>query len=138
MKSNEVLQRFFKKHGTKQLAATLGLSEPFLYKWCQPDGGKATGGWNPIERILVVTLATGDRSLVEFICKQAGGRFVQGEALRSLICQDCEQLITKLEGVMRASGKQTGARRWEMADGEKELNWGRCRYRLADGRCGRR
>jgi len=76
MKANEVLRKFFKKHGTKQLAQTLGLSEPFLYKWCQPDGGKASGGWNPLERVAALTAATGDGALLDHLCEQAGGRIV--------------------------------------------------------------
>lgn len=101
MKSDEVLRAFFKKHGVKHLADALDLSEPFLYKWCQPDGGKATGGWNPLEGITAITQASGDVSLVQWLCQQCGGYFAPNPTAQPGMPPD---LLPATGNVMREMG----------------------------------
>jgi hypothetical protein len=82
MKSNEVLRDVFKKHGTKKIAGGLGLAVSFIYKWCQPDGGKASGGLNPLERIAALIRITGDLRPLHWLCEQFGGYFVANPKAR--------------------------------------------------------
>ena len=145
MQAHEILRAVARKLGIKYLAAELKVSPKLFQKWTQPVGPAHDGRVNPAERVLQITQITGNPRLLEWLCEQAGGRFVHGEELRELICQDCQQLITRLERVVHAgANKPTGDRRWELADGSWELGTGeeaksrgRCRYRLANGRCGR-
>jgi hypothetical protein len=123
MKANEVLRAFFKKHGVKRIADALGLSESFLYKWCQPDGGKATGGWNPLERIVALALATGDVALVQWLCQQVGGYFVRNPKGK-LACQaellpatgSVMQLIAHLQAELAEAVKDCRVTRAEAAE----------------------
>lgn len=140
MKANEVLQRFFKKHGTKHLAQTLKLSEPFLYKWCQPDGGKATGGWNPLARVAALTEATDDDELLDWLCAQRGGRFVRRAELPALARQYENQFLAEVKRFFQSLVKpirpalRSSA---ERSDGAPNQPGGsRCRFRLAGHRCG--
>ena len=138
MKANEVLRKFFKKHGTKQLAATLGLSEPFLYKWCQPDGGKATGGWNPLERVAALTAATGDGMLLDHLCEQAGGRFVRADELPELVRQIWEKFKQELDQMLQSPDRRQQADVCQCpAEGSRcSSGSSRCPNRLPGGRCG--
>jgi hypothetical protein len=139
MKSYEVLRQAFKLVGCKNVAVELGCSLSLVHQWSRGQDGRSEAR-NPLDLLLRCLQITGDRRLLEWLCKQAGGRFVHGQELRSLICQDCEQLITKLEGVMRAGdgNKPTGARSWKLAEREEVISRGRCRWRLPNGRCGRK
>ena len=131
MKANEVLRKFFKKHGTKKLAAALGLSEPFLYKWCQPDGGKGTGGWNPLERVAALTQATGDEALLDWLCQQADGRFVRSAELPPFVRRCWNQMIAEMEGFLKREVRPPKA---PVAAAAPDA--ARCRHRLPNGRCG--
>jgi len=152
MKANVVLRKFFKKHGTKKLAATLGLSAPFLYKWCQPDGGKATGGWNPLARVAALTAATGDGMLLDHLCTEAGGRFVRPAELPALARRCREQILTELNQVLKSEER---SKEPEVRSQESEVSpalgkgsrcqpegfrspagGSRCQYRRPGGRCG--
>ncbi len=138
MKANEVLRKFFKKHGTKKLAGTLGLSEPFLYKWCQPDGGKASGGWNPLERVAALTAATGDEALLDHLCEQAGGRFVRSAEMPTLLRRWWTQLKAEMEALLKTEGGKRKAEAALEPAGDLQCQPGgfRCRHRLPGGRCG--
>ena len=61
------------------MAATLRLSTALVYKWCQardPDDPDTGGARNPLDRLAEVVRATGDVSVVNWLCNQAGGFFV--------------------------------------------------------------
>lgn len=75
MKSNELLREVLQDYGFKRAASELGLSESCLYKWCEPDGGKASGALNPLERSALLYRLTGDRRLIQWPCSQADGYF---------------------------------------------------------------
>ena len=76
MKSFELLRDIFKKHGVKKIAPAMGTAVSSLYKWCQPDGGKSAGGWNPLERVASLMRVTGDLRPLHWLCEQFGGYFV--------------------------------------------------------------
>jgi hypothetical protein len=77
MKSHEVLRMVLKQFGFKRAAAELKLAPAYLYNWCNPDGGKANGSLNPLERLLSVMRLTGDLRPLHWLCEQCGGFFVK-------------------------------------------------------------
>jgi hypothetical protein len=141
MESHEVMRKAFKKFGDKNVAAALKLSEGTINKWFRPRGDKGTGRISPLDRVAELAALPGGEALLVWLCERAGGKFVQGEKLRALVCQECEEKIAKLEAIMKM-----GDGRWQLGDGggkigNRKLEIGnaggsRCRHRLPDGRCG--
>ncbi|MFQ5493949.1 MAG: phage regulatory CII family protein [Phycisphaerae bacterium] len=83
MRSHEVLKRAADKVGVKALAAELRLSQALVYKWCQewdPDDPDAGGARNPLDRLADIVRITGDRSVLNWLCHEAGGFFVNNPA----------------------------------------------------------
>lgn len=83
MRSHEVLKRAADKVGVKALAAELRLSQALVYKWCQewdPDDPDAGGVRNPLDRLADIVRITGDRSVLNWLCHEAGGFFVNNPA----------------------------------------------------------
>lgn len=79
MRSDQVLRRAADKIGVKALAAELRLSAALIYKWCQewdPKDPDASGARNPLDRLSDIVGATGDMSVVNWLCHEAGGFFV--------------------------------------------------------------
>jgi hypothetical protein len=79
MQSHEVLRKAAEGVGVKALAAELRLSPALIYKWCQesdPDDPDKSGARNPLDRIKDIIETTNNKSLVNWICKEAGGFFV--------------------------------------------------------------
>ncbi len=79
MRSHEVLRRATDNIGAKALAASLRLSPALIYKWCQecdPDDPDAGGARNPLDRLADIVQETDDRSVVNWLCHEAGGFFV--------------------------------------------------------------
>jgi len=110
MKSHELFQQFFKKHGIKQIAAALALATSYLYKWTHPDGGKAAGGLNPLERVLALIRCTGDLAPLHWLCAQCGGFFVANPPVKAvraaeLPVQSCR--VMKELGHLQAAVSET-------------------------------
>ena len=79
MQSYQVLKQAIDRAGVKSVAATLRLSTALVYKWCQvrdPDDPDTGGARNPLDRLADVVRATGDVSVVNWLCHEAGGFFV--------------------------------------------------------------
>ncbi len=79
MQSHEVLKRAADTIGVKALAATLRLSPALVYKWCQawdPDDPDAGGARNPLDRVADIVRATGDCSVVNWLCHESNGFLV--------------------------------------------------------------
>ncbi len=79
MESYEVLRRAIDAVGVKSVAGTLRLSPALVYKWCQhrdPDDPEAGGARNPLDRLADVLRATGDSTVVNWLCHEAGGFYV--------------------------------------------------------------
>ena len=76
MQSHELLREVFQKCSAKQVAAEMDLSLSTIYKWAEPDGGAGSGAPNPLDRIEALLKCTGDPRIVQWICQQASGYFV--------------------------------------------------------------
>ena len=80
MESHEVLRNAADRIGVKALAAELRLSSAMVYKWCQEsnrDDPDASGARNPLDRLADIVRVTGSRDVVNWLCNQAGGFFVE-------------------------------------------------------------
>ena len=76
MQSHEVLKRAAESIGVKALAARLRLSSALVYKWCQEHDTSdrdASGARNPLDRVLEIVQATGDRGVVAWLCRRVDG-----------------------------------------------------------------
>jgi len=84
MKSHEVLKAVISTAGAKQVAYDLRVSTSLVYKWCAeppPEfGDEGSGARNPLDRIACLLAATEDRRPLEWLCRQAGGYFVESYA----------------------------------------------------------
>ena len=79
MRSDQVLKRAADKVGVKALAAELRLSPALVYKWCQewdPGDPDASGARNPLDRLADIVRVTGDSSVLNWLCHEAGGFYV--------------------------------------------------------------
>ena len=79
MRSHEILKRSADEVGVKALASELRLSPALIYKWCQewdPDDPDASGARNPLDRLADIVRVTGDRGVVGWLCREAGGFYV--------------------------------------------------------------
>ena len=80
MKSCEVLKTAADTIGVKALAGKLNLSPALVYKWCQDSNKEdpdSSGARNPLDRLAEIVQATGDESVVNWLCHEAGGFFVR-------------------------------------------------------------
>lgn len=76
MKSWELLRELFARQGIKQIAARLGRSRWLVHKWTEPAGGTGSGLRNPLDVLALLMQGTDARRLAQWVCAQAGGRFV--------------------------------------------------------------
>jgi hypothetical protein len=86
MRSHEVLKSAIDSIGVKAIAAQLQLSPALIYKWCQPSGPDeldASGALNPLDRVAEIIRATGDESIIRWLCHAAGGFFVRNPPTES-------------------------------------------------------
>jgi hypothetical protein len=91
MKSHEILKEVIDEVGTKQVAYDLRVSTSLVYKWCaEPPadlGDDGSGARNPLDRILQLITSTGNPRLVEWLCLQRGGFFVENMELEEPISE---------------------------------------------------
>lgn len=84
MRSYEVLKRAADVVGVKALAAKLRLSTALVYKWCQefdPEDPDASGARNPLDRLADIVHETGDKEVVQWLCREAGGFLVSNPSV---------------------------------------------------------
>lgn len=84
MKSWEVLREAADRIGVKALAARLNLSTALVYKWCQEPPGadpSGSGARNPLDRLKEIYSATNDPRVINWLCNEAQGFFVQNPAV---------------------------------------------------------
>jgi len=80
VKSWEILREAADKVGVKSLAAKLNLSTALVYKWCQESPGDepgASGARNPLDRVKEIFDITEDPRVVNWLCHECDGFFVQ-------------------------------------------------------------
>lgn len=91
MKSHEILKEAIEGVGTKQVAYDLRVSTSLVYKWCaEPPadlGDDGSGARNPLDRILHLIKSTGNPRLIEWLCLQQGGFFVENMELEEPISE---------------------------------------------------
>ena len=76
MKSHELCRELLRGSNPKELAAEMGLSLSLLYKWAQPPE-EGSGAPNPLDRVEQLFRLTGDKRIAEWLCRIAGGYFVE-------------------------------------------------------------
>lgn len=77
MKSHEILRLACEAKGAKFIASEMGVSQALLYKWMQPDDELGSGTRNPLDRMSLLIQLTGDRRLLDWLCRQAHGFFIE-------------------------------------------------------------
>lgn len=105
------------------MAAELKLSLSLIHQWSRGRNGKSEAA-NPLERVNEIRKLTRSRLPLDWLCAQAGGRFVTAEELPVLARESWAQMKAEMEEILRSEkpGRCPSRRR--------------CRHRLADGRCG--
>jgi hypothetical protein len=76
MKSHELLREVFQTHNPKHIADQMGLSVSMVYKWAEPPE-QGSGATNPLDRTAALMAAVADPRVVEWICAQANGFFIE-------------------------------------------------------------
>lgn len=77
MDSHQVIKDACDQHGTKEIAAHLGVSLSLVYKWAQPKTETGSGSRNPLDRVIELINSTRDPRIIAWICEQSGGYFVR-------------------------------------------------------------
>lgn len=80
MESHEVIREALDKVGAKVVAQELNLSYSTVSKWGEippKEGERGSGARNPLDRIWMLYEATSHRPILDWLCNQAGGYFVE-------------------------------------------------------------
>jgi len=78
MQSHELLREILQDVSAKQVASELGLSLSMIYKWAEPPiEGTGSGSTNPLDRIVALQRLSQDTRVVQWLCQQSGGFFIQ-------------------------------------------------------------
>lgn len=77
MKSHQVLKAAFDKSSPKAIASELGVSLSLVYKWAQDQSDNGSGSRNPLDRIIEIYDHTQHRPIIEWLCEQCNGYYVQ-------------------------------------------------------------
>ncbi len=93
--SHVVLREAFEVVGPKAIAAELGVSLSIVYKWMQVAGEGQSGTKNPLDRIAVVMRLTKDPTIVQWLCHQAGGVYVE-DPNGGGVCQELIPATTEI------------------------------------------
>ena len=108
MNSYEVLRRAAEPIGVKALAAKLRLSPAMVYKWCQESGKDdpdASGARNPLDRIAEIYNATESVEVINWLCHEANGFFVNNPAplngdIDTELLRNTHQLVTEFSKLL--------------------------------------
>lgn len=109
--SFEVLRDAVEAIGAKAAAAHLKVSPALVYKWCEKprDDESSTaemgsGTRNPLDRVMGLLEATGDRGIVDWVCEQAGGFFVPNpdpaDTVADKFLLETQGMIQKFSGLL--------------------------------------
>jgi hypothetical protein len=127
--SHELMRLVCKQIGVKPVASALGVTRGTVDRWCRPLPPHGTGARSPADVIVRLLQITGDVRLLEWLCKQAGGRFVQGNKLGLIARKEWEQMKAEIDALFNAGNKP-------LAVAEKLGEERPCRWWLPGGRCG--
>jgi len=131
MKSYEVLWKAIKPVGCKFVAAEFKLSPSLIYQWSRGKHGKSAAA-NPLDRVAQL-VELGGEELLDWLCRQRGGRFVRPEELPALVRRCWEEFKKEMDALLKAEGEKRKAEAANCPAGGS-----RCRHRLPGGRCGYR
>ena len=136
MKSHEVLRKAIKPVGCKHVAAELKLSPSLIYQWSRDKDGKSAAA-NPLDRVAQLVAVTGDESLLDHLCQQAGGRFVRPEELPALVRRCLLQVKAEVDALLKAEGgkRKADVCRCPARGSHSPAEGFRCSHRLPGGRC---
>ncbi|MBL67753.1 MAG: hypothetical protein CMO74_04765 [Verrucomicrobiales bacterium] len=76
MKSHALLRRILKKTSAKEIASAMQLSISTVYKWAESPT-RGNGIRNPLDRAALLHEITGDRRVINWICEQSDGYFIE-------------------------------------------------------------
>lgn len=76
MESHDVLRQALDQVSPKQIAAEMGVSASLVYKWAQGIG-RGSGTVNPLDRVLQIYRVSRDDTVIQWLCRHAGGFFVK-------------------------------------------------------------
>lgn len=79
MESYDVVREALDKVGAKTVAHEMNLSYSTVSKWGEippKEGEKGSGSRNPLDRVAMLYEATKHRPVIDWLCAQAGGFFV--------------------------------------------------------------
>ena len=134
MKSHEVLRKAIKPVGCKHVAAELKLSPSLIYQWSRGRDGKSAA-LNPLDRVALL-VELGGEELLDWLCRQRGGRFVRAEELPALVRHCWEVFKKEMDALLKAEGERRKAEAANCPAGGRPAEGFRCRHRLPGGRCG--
>lgn len=77
MQSHEVLRQAIEQANPKEIASEMGVSLSLVYKWSQPADENGSGTTNPLDRVEQLYRLTREDSIVQWLCRVAGGFFVK-------------------------------------------------------------
>ena len=78
MKSHTLLKKIYKDASAKEIASAMHLSISTIYKWSEsPTRGSASGIRNPLDRVALLHQVTGDQRVINWICSEADGYFIE-------------------------------------------------------------
>lgn len=103
MESHEVLRNAFQKTSPKAIAAELGVSLSLVYKWAEKQSDDGSGSRNPLDRLLSIIELSEDTGIVEWLCQQSGGYFVQnpeGRHLHHGILPSTQEIIGQFSAML--------------------------------------
>ncbi|NOX60144.1 MAG: hypothetical protein GXP29_14975 [Planctomycetes bacterium] len=108
MNSYEVLRRAAEPIGVKALAARLKLSPAMVYKWCQEsnkDDPDSSGARNPLDRIAEIYNATESLDVINWLCHEADGFFVnnpkpKSDDIDTELLRNTHQLVTEFSNLL--------------------------------------
>ena len=108
MNSYEVLRRAAEPIGVKALAVKLRLSPAMVYKWCQESGKDdpdASGARNPLDRIAEIYNATESVEVINWLCHEANGFFVNNPKplnadIDTELLRNTHQLVTEFSKLL--------------------------------------
>lgn len=85
----------------------LGYHEPIdgkeledIHQWSRGQNGQSAAV-NPLDRVAVLTEATDDDALLDYLCQRRGGRFVRQAELPALVRRWWAQMKTEMEGLLK-------------------------------------